>query len=99
MNHRPDSPATTSSDRAALAERGLPDEERMIDESVAASFPASDPPASSQPGNIVWQRYADAEAHRRTRANIRWWMGLATIAAGVACAVMLLGRRSRRSSR
>ena len=74
-------------------------EERMIDESVDQSCPASDPPASSQPGNIVWERYAAADARRRSRASARWWVGLAMIAAGAACVTVLVARRSRRSSR
>jgi hypothetical protein len=107
MNQGPDNSTTASaslrgaasSDRLPSPGRTLTDEERMIDESVAQSFPASDPPTSSQPGNIVWKRYAAAEARRRSQASARGWIGLAMVAAGAACATVLLMRRPRRSSR
>jgi hypothetical protein len=107
MNESPGNNATASRSLGDVAsafgmrsaDRTVSDEERMIDESVDQSFPASDPPASSQPGNIVWKRYAAADAHRRAQASIRWWAGLALVAAGVACAAVWLARRPRRSSR
>jgi hypothetical protein len=54
MNQGPDNSTTASaslrgaasSDRLPSPGRTLTDEERMIDESVAQSFPASDPPAN-----------------------------------------------------
>jgi hypothetical protein len=95
----PSGNAEASDPTASAARRADEHEERMIDESVDQSFPASDPPTSSQPGNIVWKRYAAKEARRRSRATTMRWLGLAIVAAGVTCAAVLLAKRSRRSSR
>ena len=77
-------------------QRTVGHEEWMIDESVEQTFPASDPTTTSQPGSIVWQRYAATNAADRTLANEPPWLRLAIITAAVACAAVVVARRLRR---
>lgn len=40
-------------------------DERMLDESIEESFPASDPATSSRPGSTLGRRYATTRKKRR----------------------------------
>src|SRR5689334_7617728 len=90
LHHGPD-------DRSASASRrAYAHEERMIDQSVEQSFPASDPPATSQPGSIAWRRYAAVSDVSRgsfsPASRVRWFV----IMAAIACTALILQRLRRR---
>jgi hypothetical protein len=90
----PDSPA---------ADPRAPDhDEWLIDESLAETFPASDPPSSTRPGSIVGSHYAAGAQNRaltRALATADWMprsqLTWAMIGCSILCVALLLRRRGR----
>lgn len=71
-------------------------EERLLDDAIDDTFPASDPSSHGQPGSIVSMRYAALEKHakRDPRNMIPWW---SLIGGAIAFSLALvLGRRRNR---
>ena len=71
-------------------------EERLLDDAIDDTFPASDPVSHNQPGSILNTRYAAREDRARTRGarlgdRSLWWL-----ATGAMLAALLLARRRRR---
>jgi len=64
-------------------------DERLVDDAIEATFPASDPVSPAQPGSIVNLRYAAAEV-RELPVPARGMRTLAWLAAGCATALVLV---------
>ncbi|HXR55843.1 MAG TPA: hypothetical protein VN858_03510 [Casimicrobiaceae bacterium] len=71
-------------------------EERLLDDAIDDTFPASDPVALNQPGSVVYARYAarEREARRSRRRLADRTAALLLIGAAVA-ATLLVVRRKR----
>jgi LPXTG-motif cell wall-anchored protein len=73
-------------------------EERLLDDAIDDTFPASDPVSHGQPGSIVNRRYSaltgDAPLTRR-ESTTSWLLLAGVIAFGLA---LMLGRRRHRDS-
>ena len=81
---------------AVASRRAHGHEERMIDESVEQSFPASDPSSTSQPGSIVSRRYAAMSDVSRTSSGSASLVGWFVVTTAIACTVILMLKRFRR---
>jgi len=81
---------------AVASRRAHGHEERMIDESVEQSFPASDPSSTSQPGSIVSRRYAAVRGVSRTSSTWAPLMGWFVVTTAIACTAILVLKWSRR---
>jgi hypothetical protein len=72
-------------------------EERLLDDAIDDTFPASDPVSHGQPGSIVNLRYAERErrarVQRRHRANATAW--LVGLCVAIALTLVIVGRRRR----
>jgi len=71
-------------------------EERLLDDAIDDTFPASDPVSHGQPGSTVGTRYAALEhgAFGQARDTTAWWL---LAGAAIAFGVALLMGRNRRS--
>jgi hypothetical protein len=67
-------------------------DEWLLDEALAETFPASDPPAVVQPGSTVAVHYASRRPSRKLpRASPTLWM---IVALSIACIAWLRSRRA-----
>ena len=72
-------------------------EERLLDDAIDDTFPASDPVALNQPGSVVYTRYAAREHEARTARRRLADGAAALLLAGAAIVVGLWVVRRRRS--
>lgn len=72
-------------------------EERLLDDAIDDTFPASDPVALNQPGSLVSMRYAAREHQARTTRRRHADRAAALLLTGAAIVVTLwvVRRRSR----